>query len=86
MYAETSGLAIPTLCALIPEIINDSNINNHFHMPFLKFVNSCSQSDNLMMSLALNGSYSVMCKNINFIGEEYGFHKYNLCNSSLFSM
>ena len=55
----------------------------------LKFVNSCRQSDSLskvMMSLALNGSDSVMCKNINFICEEYWIDKYNLCNSSFSSI
>ena len=39
-----------------------------------------------MMYLGLNGSDSVMCKNINFICEEYGIDKDNLCNSSFSSI
>ena len=39
-----------------------------------------------MMSLALNGSDSVKCKHINFVCEEYGIDKYNLCNSSFSSI
>ena len=85
MYTKLLDLPYRTHCALIPEIINDSNINNHLHKLVLKCVNSCRQSDSIskvIMSLELNWNDSVMCKNINFICEE----QYNLCYTSFSSI
>ena len=39
-----------------------------------------------MISLAINGSGSVMCRNINYICDKYNMDKYNLCDSHLGSI
>ena len=71
-----------THCALIPEIIDDPNISNQLHKRVLRFVNSCLKSNNLcklMMSIAINGSNSVTCRNINLICNLYNIDKYSYC-------
>jgi len=80
------GLPFRTHCELIPEVINDANISDQLYKRVLKFVISCHKADGLskyMMSLALNGSNSVMCRSINFISDNYGIVKYNILNSKL---
>jgi len=83
------GLPHRTHCALIPGIINDSNISTQLHKRVSRFVMSCSKSTNLckyMMSLAIDGSGSVMCRNINYIYNMYNLDKYTQDRSQLNSI
>ena len=83
------GLPYRTHCALIPGIIDDPNISNQLHKRELKFVISCFKSNNLckyMMSRAIDGSGSVMCRNINYIYNKYNIDKYIHTTSQLNSI
>jgi hypothetical protein len=74
------GLPYRTHCALIPVIINDTNISYQLHKRVLRFVKSCLESKGLCkltMLMALNGSGSVTCKNINLICNLYNIDKYS---------
>ena len=49
---------------------------------YIRFVNSCLKSNNLcklMMSIAINRSNSVTCRNIHFICNLYNIDKYSYC-------
>lgn len=83
------GLPYRTHCALIPGIIDDPNISNQLHKRVLRFVISCFKSNNLckyMMSRAIDGSGSVMCRNINYICNKYNIDKYSHNTSQLNSI
>ena len=62
-------------------IVDDLSISIQLHKRLLKFVKSClkgSELCSLAVKLAVNGSNSIMCRNINFICETYGLNKFQL--------
>ena len=63
---------------LIHRIVDDIPIIVQLHKRMLKFVKSCLKGNalcTLAIKLALDGSHSIMCRNINFVCEEYGLNK-----------
>jgi len=64
---------------LINYIVQDIPIAEQLFKRLFKFVKSCIISNNanckLAVNLALNGSNSVICRNINFICEKYNLDK-----------
>ena len=74
-------LPLRTHSHLIHGIVDDLAICVQLHKRLLKFVKSCIKSNelcSLAVKLAVNGSNSVMCRNINFICETYGLNKFEL--------
>jgi len=73
-----------THCDLLNLICNDLPIDVQMHKRMIKFIHNSINSDNICirtcLSLAYNGSQSVMCDNINYI-----FHKYGISKSSFSS-
>ena len=53
-------------------IVNDVTVESQIHVRFIKFFKSVTSSNNTTVKvcgeLALNGSDSTICKNINYIG------------------
>ena len=71
-----------THCNLLPLLVDDIPVESQLHKSVLKFVAGLLDSNNiysnLCVTLALNGSGSKMCKNINFICQ-----KYRLCKQQI---
>jgi hypothetical protein len=60
--------------ALIHHIVEDIAIAELVFKRFISFINSCINGNSvcsLAASLALHGSHTVVCRNINFICEKY---------------
>jgi hypothetical protein len=72
--------------ALIHHIVEDVPIAEQVFKRFISFINSCINGNSvcsLAASLALHGSSSVVCRNINFICEKYELDKWQLGHVSL---
>ena len=72
--------------ALIHHIVDDIPIAEQVFKRFIPFINSCISGNSvcsLAAKLALHGSNSVVCRNINFICEKYDLDKWHLEQSSL---
>ena len=71
-----------THCQLLPLLVDDIPVESQLYKRVLKFVAGllCSKNvyNNLCVKLALNGSGSKMCKNINLICNKYEICRYNL--------
>ena len=66
---------------LIHHIVKDIPIAEQIFKRFITFINSCISGNsvcNLVVKLALHGSNSVICRNINFICEKYELDKCHL--------
>ena len=61
----------------MPCIVNDLPVEIQIHKRFLKFFSLCLNSENNVLQicsrLVINGSNSVMCKNLNHILSKYNF-------------
>jgi len=71
---------------LIHQIVHDIPISEQIFKRFITFINSCINGNsvcNLAVKLALHGSNSVICRNINFICEKYSLDKWHLEQASL---
>ena len=72
--------------ALIHHIVQDIPIAEQVFKRFIPFINSCINGNSvcsLASNLALHGSHSVVCRNINFICEKYELDKWQLEQVSL---
>ena len=78
-------LPLKTHGKLIHNIVNDSPINVQLYKRTVKFLVSCSENElpALGPKLAINGSNSTMCQNINFICKKYNCDKYDLLQCRL---
>ena len=76
-----------THCNLLPLLVDDIPVESQLYKRVLKFVAGLIDSNNiysnLCVKLALNGSGSKMCKNINFICHKCRLCKHNLGKESL---
>ena len=71
---------------MLHSLVLDLPVDTQLHRRFLKFVYTCSQENSLCkaaLKLALTGSNSTMCKNINFICQMYNICKYRLTDGVL---
>ena len=75
------NLPYRTHTILIHGIVDDLPISVQLHKRVLKFLKSCLKGNELCtlaVKLAVYGSNSVMCRNINYICEKYGLNKFEL--------
>jgi len=67
-------------------VVKDDPINIQLHKRVIKFIIKCVRSQNenvkLCTQLALNGSKSNMCNNINLLCQTYKINKYEIGNIS----
>ena len=63
----------------LPEIVNDILVECQLHRRVIKFVNSLVHSENSVIKcctkLALNGSRSIVSRNINYVLSKYQLRK-----------
>ena len=73
-------------CDLLHEILMDYPFIFQLHKRMVKFWLLCSSRRISLMALkiAINGSDSVMCQNINLICYEYSLCKYDLLNQNVY--
>ena len=71
---------------LIHQIVHDIPIAEQIFKRFITFINSCISGNSvckLAVKLALHGSNSVICKNVNYICEKFDLDKWDLERASL---
>ena len=80
------GLPYNTHCNLLNLICDDIPVDCQLDNRLLKFMSSCSLSENIVVKLcyklACNGSQSTMCNNIYFLCAKYGICRSVLCQGS----
>ena len=72
-----------THCKFIHQIVSDAPIEHQLHKRLLKFIFMCTNNSlsKLCVRLAINGSQSTMCYNINYICNMHSVCKYDLLKS-----
>ena len=84
------GIPNTTHCSLLPYICDDIPVNTQLYIRCVKFIRSLHLSPNpvtnMCYKLALHGSRSNTCKNINHISSVYRVSRHNLYNLEINNM